>query len=226
VQSDCSRWFAEIDAMMPSIVVRVRRGSDDVAARLFVDGAPASSALDGRALELDPGSHELTIQVGEHETQTRTVLLSQGDKARAVTFELPLEPTPRAPAPVAAPVESTHLERPVSTWTYVLGGVAVTSLSTFVVLGSVGLAERNHLATTCSPFCSDEQLQGTRTVLAAADVALGIGVAAAAGAVITYLLRPSLEVPNATDAGLTAGPLRIVPGISTRSATVFATGAF
>jgi hypothetical protein len=70
---------------------------------------------------------------------------------------------------------------PAGAW--VLGGVGLAAMGVFAYFGATGLSDSNTLHTTCSPGCTDAQVQPVRTKLIVADVGLGVGVLSFAAAI-------------------------------------------
>src|SRR4051794_12629458 len=64
VRKDCSRWVAEVDEALPSIVVAAKDedGHDVTDAKVFVDDQPFSDSLDGKAQPIDPGAHVVRLE--------------------------------------------------------------------------------------------------------------------------------------------------------------------
>ena len=213
LRTDCVQWFAELDREVPSLVISVRAGANDVsAAAVRIDGNAVPQALDGQPLELDPGRHRVEVLPAGQPALSREVVLAAGEKARLLVFELPSSASPAAAAsaPVSAPLQ-TH--RPVPTLTWVLSGTAVAALAAGSIFGGLALSERSKLEQKpesggCSPYCSDADVAIIHHRTLAADVLFSVAAASAVGAVISYLVRP--EVPVATgqlqlDFGFTPG---------------------
>src|SRR5439155_14957973 len=59
VKRDCSRWTAELETMLPTVIVNARdpEGKDVLAVRVWVDGSIFLDKLDGKPHEIDPGVH-------------------------------------------------------------------------------------------------------------------------------------------------------------------------
>src|SRR5687768_12517875 len=59
IRDDCTKWLAELDKSMPTVVVSAREqdGGDVVDARLRIDGVAVSEKLDGTPIAIDPGAH-------------------------------------------------------------------------------------------------------------------------------------------------------------------------
>jgi hypothetical protein len=216
VRAECGRWLGEIDALLPSIVVSARTssGADLTGARVIVDGEPITGSLDGRPFTLDPGPHKIRVEASGYAPVEETALLSEGDKARPLVFTLsllpPLHPAPSAPiatpTPSLAPVPSSAESaapgppengRPVPVTAYVAGGVALVGLVSFASFGLVGRAEYFDLKNSCAPGCTSAQDSPVQTKLVAADISLGVTIAALAAGLTFYLSRPS-RAPDTT----------------------------
>ena len=61
---DCAAWLDEVQAAMPSAVVRVldAGGAPIADATLMVDGAPWDGASRGASMTLDPGRHTVRVE--------------------------------------------------------------------------------------------------------------------------------------------------------------------
>jgi hypothetical protein len=53
------------------------------------------------------------------------------------------------------------------------------------------VARVHDLRDTCAPRCTDDEVAGASRLLDAGYLSLGIGIAAAVGAVVVYLLQPA-----------------------------------
>jgi hypothetical protein len=104
VREDCAQKLAEIDATMPTLVLVAKDavGNDLAAAFASVDGE--SYALDGNAVDVDPGPHHIVFRV-QHQTQVRDVVAHEGDKNRRVEVVFGAAPVAAPPAAIepAAP---------------------------------------------------------------------------------------------------------------------------
>jgi hypothetical protein len=193
VRKDCAQWLADVESNIPSVVVGAKdaRGNDVLGARILVDGTPYQEEADsGRAITLDPGPHtfrfehapdapvELTLvlRTGEHNRPIYGTFAPTGAAPAASALPAPGAPiAPSSPAPEAAP-RSLH----VSTWAYVLGGIALAGGASFAIFGATGLAEKSQLRAQCGDTCSDAQVEPLKVKYITADISLGIGVVAAA----------------------------------------------
>jgi len=227
IQRDCSSWYSEVEQEIPSVVVSAHKGDQDLTeVQVFVDGELRAPQLDGREIRLDPGPHTVRLEAPGEAPAVRTVLLNKGGKKREVdfTFAVPVQPRPE-PAP--APALQVEMERPVPLLTYILLGVSGGGLSSGVILGALGTGEFDSLQADCAPFCTDEQKSGVDTLFLVSDVSYGVAAAAGVGALVTWLVRPSVPVPVAPKAAPdSTGSLgvRVLP--SPRGAAVVFGGSF
>jgi hypothetical protein len=198
VRSHCARWLGEIDAAIPSIVVRAEdaSGRDVLGARLAIDGRPAT--LDGKPVRLDPGPHVVAVEVQGGSRKEEQVLVVEGEASRRVTIRMPDRPA--ASPPLAR--EPSVVRRHVPTGAWVLGAAGVVSLGVATYFGIAAGNDLRSLQTTCSPHCSQAATQPGRADAAAFDVLLGVGVAAIVGAVTWAVALPSRETTASAEVGV------------------------
>jgi hypothetical protein len=142
-----------------------------------LDGEPFATQLDGRPIEVDPGTHVLRGFFPGARTVELTVVVRATEKDRVIRLDLP------RPAPVIPPPAPRAPEAPPSqAWppvaTYVFGGVGALALGSFAYFGLSGKFQESHLSSTCRPNCSDDDINGVRRSYLAADISLGVAVVA------------------------------------------------
>jgi hypothetical protein len=200
VRDQCTMWLEEVDTATPSVIIDTTvNGEDTTDIKIEVDGAPATDWQPGKPLELDPGSHVLKVTVPEFPPSERRIVTREGEKRRVFTFTFgetkgvgailgPQQPGLAPPPPVI-------MHRPVQPITYVLAGTAVVGVGAFAVLGVLAKNKEDELASDppegCKPKCSDDQVNDLKSRYLMANIALGVGGAAALGALITFVARPS-----------------------------------
>jgi hypothetical protein len=194
IRRDCDAQASELERLIPTIVFRVRApdGSDITRASVHIDGAAESSALDGRAHEIDPGAHEITAAAEGYAAAHVRIVVEEGVRARVVELRpVPMmaEPSARAPLPEPAARSSAPAQ---STWiaSGALAGVGVIGLGLFAGLGLAADADFRHLRDTCGGACDARDADSVRTRFQVADIALGVGVVALATAVVVYFVGP------------------------------------
>ena len=175
---------------------------------VMLDGQPAPPPL--ADLEVDPGTHVVTVSASGFVSATRTVQVGIGQRV-VLELQLVAEPareTPVAPVPVPVPTPAlppappseparNHRNLSVGPWVLVGAGVASLGAAAGVYLG-LRQSALDEVASRCDATgCALEALAPldlARTYTVVAGVALGVGVAAVAGGVVWYLLaRPHGE---------------------------------
>jgi hypothetical protein len=192
VRVECGRWHAETEGRIPSAVVRARRadGRDVVGARATIDGAQEIDLADGRAVELDPGRHRVVARAADLEASAE-IVLREGEKGRVVDVVFP---APKGAASEPAP-------RPK--WpAYAAFGTAGAALVTAGIFGVVGFGQWQDLQ-DCKPRCAQDDVDAARAKFIVSDVAVGIGLVAAAVGLWYVLSAPP---PPVTTVAATRGP--------------------
>jgi hypothetical protein len=200
VRQDCAKWLGEVETAMPTIVVLAKRddGTTIDGAHATLDGAPFADALDGRAVPVDPGPHDLRCEVNGAVIDER-IVVAEGIKNQPffVTFDAgpahAAPPVQRAETPAARPSRGGGAGLPTAAW--VLGGVAVAGGISFAVFGVMG----RHVQ-SCAPYCTQSQVNDLRRDYLVADVSWITGLVAAGAALYLALTAPS----SAAAAPLTA----------------------
>lgn len=193
IATECATWFDDVGARQPSVVVAVHdeRGLDVVGATIRIDGAARDDAGKGRSVPLDPGPHTVETIVDGKPLSQRFVLRER-EKDRSVVLEPPRsKPPDSTPAPPPRFIE----ERPIPVVSYVLGGVAVVLGATGTVFGVSAASDYADLERTCPTGCTETDILGLRAKTVTADIAFSLGVVAAVGAVVVYLVRPTVLRP-------------------------------
>ena len=209
LRKDCVAWTTEIEASLPSVVFEVHDSKDKEtsAVRVSVDGEVMLESLSGKAIEVDPGEHRFRYEiVGEPPIEEMT-LIREGEKNRKIRVSAYKAPSSEDAGAVAERSRSRRVGA------LVLGGVGVLGLGTFATLALVGTNRRAQLDSTCAPRCSHADVDALRAELFAADVALGVGVAALGTGAFLYFTAPSkptLESPR--EAAWTGGLVPLAGG--------------
>lgn len=204
---DCTGWMQDATRAMPSIVAAARdaSGADVLDTTLSIDGS-AAAPLGARAIELDPGLHHLLFHRPGAADVVRDVVLREGEKDRQilVTFEeaasAPI-PRPSAP-PVQAPSPSPSRPVPASVW--IAGGVGLAAMTTFGIVGALGVARRGD--DHCDTGCSAPEKSAVDGEFLAADISLGVGVVALGIATWLYVAREPVPAPLAAVLGVLGMP--------------------
>lgn len=207
---DCAQWLTEVEAGIPTVVFSAKdaAGSDVVDVTVSADGNVLTQRLDGRAIELDPGSHTFTFadSSGHKETQTAVVLEGSKNQVVRVTFGAaatpPPAPAPPSPAPptLATTESPSPAEQPsgsaTSYWTPLRVIGVVSAAAGFVGMGVGGLVGLNAKSQWNTANGEGGQARNTDSQSAydqgnvASIIVVAGGVIAAAG-IVVWLIAPS-----------------------------------
>jgi len=143
VQGDCARFADELSSQQPSIVLAARdgNGNDMPNTTVYIDGALVVTSLDGKPVDIDPGSHTLKFSNGGKD-EVVTVVVGAGEKGRTVSarFASPsAAPPPQIVVQPQAPVQLVT-RRPVSRTTHPKGSLAVTLAGGGLALAGTAVA--------------------------------------------------------------------------------------
>jgi len=216
IRQDCAGWLNDVVSSTPSVVVAAKdtQGRDTMAVKLFIDGELVQERLDGKAIALDPGMHTFRYELDAEHAHEDPVAIREGEKNRvlAVSFQsnaaAPVTPAaarPAEPAPTAheepsptheGTTAATKGPAPIPLGAYVFGGAALASLGIGSVLLLSAGGDARSLRSSCAPSCDQGQVDSARSKALVGDVALGVGVVAAAAAVWMVLVKPPAPAPK------------------------------
>ncbi len=220
IRADCTRWLAEVEASLPSVVIEAvwADGHPVTAVSVTLDGEPLPEPGDGHAVTLDPGAHTFRFEVaGASPVELRNVV-HEGERNRIIHVTLtPIAPPslappppPAAPAPeptlrytpmppamwqpsAAETSEGSPARGPIPAPAYVLGGFALVGFGGFAYFGLAGTNRLDTLRSTCVHTCSPSDVTSARSEILVGDV-LGLAALAATGvATLLVLTRPRVS---------------------------------
>jgi hypothetical protein len=181
VRQDCAKWSTEVEASLPTVVLRARDGHDRelTAVRVSVDGALLCDHLDGLAKPLDPGAHHVRFERQGSAPIDQDIVVYEGEKLRPIDARWPLE---TAPGPA----------REERVWPWVLGGLGVATLASGAVLTGLGVSDYHALQQSCgrTGSCSPSEVNAQRARLWLGNVSMVVG-AIAVGAATWIVLTPA-----------------------------------
>jgi hypothetical protein len=184
-RQDCTTWLDAVEASLPSLAVSVvdAQGAPALDATLTIDGARVADWGSGRAIAVDPGRHEVRAQRRGDEPAVATVLVVEGQRNQPLLLTLR-----GAAAPAPQPIVVEDAGAPVVPW--VFAGVTLLGAGGFAGFGIAAISRESALADGCgtSRQCSNDEIDGVRTLRIASGVSLGVGIAGAAGLALSLLL--------------------------------------
>lgn len=198
VRQDCTQFLAEVTASTPTLVLAaIENGERDLAqVSVDLDGKPLASGLDGSAIPVDPGEHQLTFRAADGRVRQYRIVARENEKGRRVVAEF-------APKGADAPGDAPPGAR-VPPLAYVLGGVGVAALGSFAYFGLRGRSTED-----CAPECSRSEVDSMRSQYLAADISLGVAVASLGAATYVFFSQRGAsrrEAPRAARVQLQPSP--------------------
>jgi len=192
VRVSCTEWLADLDRRTPSVVAGVKddEGHDIPGATVALDGVPLSGSVTSSAVAVNPGAHVMRYAAAGYDPVEESVVLREGEPLRVLSATLhragARNDTRERPAAAEGPA------RPLPVLPLVLGGASVLALSIFAYSGLTGASDYRRLERDCGPRCAPGDIDGVRSKLLVADVALVVGLVAGGAAVAVWLFdRPA-----------------------------------
>ncbi len=213
IRDHCTRWLDELDASIPSIVIKAHEGSgaravDVTDVTVSIDGVKVADALDGQAMNLEPGGHTVRyVRAGAAPVETH-VLLVAGEKNRVLTVEFPgaapPPPPPAATRPKDAPADEGETSIRPAAW--VFAGVAVVAGASFGYFGATGKSQLDSLRASCAGHCAQSDVSSAWDTLIVADISLAVGVVSVGVAAWLFLTPRRSDATPKDASGLLVGP--------------------
>jgi len=205
VRNDCAGWLADVDKLMPSIVVQARdtKGVELTDVRVMVDGEVLAERLDGLAIPVDPGVHLFQFERAGVPPLQQQILIREGEKGRAMPITLAATRPPEVPPPPP--------RRPPPL-TYVFAGLAVGGFAGFTYFGLKGKADADEISTlpcAATRTCDKGRVDNARRELNAADISLGVGLLSLGAAAYVFFSDRARVSPPTTGLQTT---LVLLPG--------------
>ncbi|HEU4578835.1 MAG TPA: hypothetical protein VFS67_11310 [Polyangiaceae bacterium] len=221
VQKDCARWLEEVDKELPSVVVSVvgleadaSGAASSQAVSLKIDGREVPDPLSGKAINLDPGKHELVLERPGAEPITRTILAQQGVQNRSVEIRLASASLPGDGSSSVDLDSAGSASSPTRTAAYVAWGVGAVGLGAFAVLGTLARTDKDRFEEECANqtsipanvrpgVCLDTTLDDRKSTYereeVMADVGLLTGIIGAATGTVLFILSKDDSAPAKSD---------------------------
>jgi hypothetical protein len=100
MRQDCAERLRQVNTATPSLLLTITFGGTRAPVRVSIDGQGRSWAEDAPQVIVNPGRHELRVEAEGFKTQTRQLLVGEGEQS--VPVELRLTAEAKAAAPPAA----------------------------------------------------------------------------------------------------------------------------
>lgn len=176
ISSDCIALMSEVEASLSTLVFAVSdaRGQDLIDVHVLSDGKLLSERLDGRAIALDPGVHELAFEAPGYARATQKVTVVEAQKRRLVRVQLlPATAATESASEQPRDAESALVRRRYLT-SYVLWGGAAAALGAGIAVGVVGKHKLDQYEKSCPGTCTDGDVAPGKRLYIGADVAFAL----------------------------------------------------
>lgn len=190
LRKDCAALLAEIDAAMPTIVVRAKddEGRDLLAVRVLIDGAVVSNEADGRTIALDPGKHLVRFEPQGSEPREQTIVLAEGDKLRVVSETFTAVRPLKAKPSIGPSSPATTVRSSAQPWPWITASLSVLALTSGVYFGLSGRSHTLSLRERC-PSCTQDEVDRARRELLVADISFGVALVGAGVSAYLFATR-------------------------------------
>jgi len=191
VANQCATWLAEVSRDIPTVSLRATdaSGKELIDVQVLIDGTTKLEALDGRATPINPGVHRLRFAHAGDADAEQEVLVHVGDRARPIEGHFGGNQAGVAPrTDVARSPEAQKASFRFPLLAGVSFGVSAVSCITMGVLVGTTASDVNHLRATCAGSCSQSEVDSANTRVVVANVAMGLGIVAAATGLTSLLV--------------------------------------
>jgi hypothetical protein len=213
----CVGWLEEIEKTIPSIVVSVRSpdGKEPTEFRSFFDGKAVAQAIDGRAIETEPGARTVRVE-GYGQTIEERIVAKVGEQNRLVQLQMAEVATPQptraatpAPAPPPPRDSSPESSRGAPGTLYLgIGALALgaVGLGFGIGTGAAALSKSSELEVACeNKSClrgtdGEIQLGDAQTVADVSTVTFIVGGVLSAVGVVLVVVSVGDDDPPASRA--------------------------
>jgi hypothetical protein len=223
VRKDCTTWLEQVQASLPTVVpiAADEAGNSLPAIKVSIDGKLLVEKIDGRAIEVNPGTYTFTFEAPDGTKVEKQVVVAEGEKDKRVTATVarPVAVVSTATPPpsttlsaASAPSASPPVESPPRTsfgrWKIVgivTAGVGVVGLGLGSVFGLMASSNKSSAGCNSNSVCPNQNavntLSSARSDGNLATVFFVAGAVLAAGGIMTWALAPNSSVQVAPSLG-------------------------
>jgi len=234
IVKDCTTWLDEVQASLPTVVpiATDEAGNELARVRLTLDQKVLAEQLDGRSIEVNPGSHTVTFEPtdgAQREAQTVVVLVAEAEKNKRIAVTLakrgahvaaaliptvPITPLRATAAlvPAASSASSPAQGQSSSPWKttgMAAAGVGAVGVGVSLALGVVASGKKSDAGCNSNSVCPSETavsvLRNAKSVANLSTAFFIVGGVLAASGISLWLFAPgTVQAAPAVDHG-TAG---------------------
>jgi hypothetical protein len=216
IVTDCAEWLDEVQKSLPSIVLLAtdEAGTNLADVKVSADGTLLEAKLDGRAIDVDPGTHTFRFEAPDGRHVEQEVLVGVGEKNKRIVVQITDATRALATSmPVAAvSPPATPRGTPLRTAGLVTAAVGLVGLGVGAGFGVDAIVEQHDARcpdNQCRPGSNPGALGDAQTAGTLSTVFFVAGGVLAAGGLLTWWLAPRSA---AAMAGVRPVPLTLARG--------------
>lgn len=188
VVPDCQRWVTEVEADLPTAVIKVTDTAGRVPTGLsvFLDGQSVPLDALGKPYVLSPGPHVLRVEAPGYQALELDPALRPEDRQLPIHALLRFAP---ASTPVAAPdlnAAPPSSSKPVPVAAITFAAVGTVALGTSLYFGLSAKSRYDDLKSECAPNCAQSRIDTVNSKALVSDIALGASLVAFGAAAYFY----------------------------------------
>jgi hypothetical protein len=203
---DCKQWQGEVDADLPTVVVKATdsAGNPVDSLSVSVDGASVRAEDLARPIVLDAGPHQVRFEAPGYDPAQINAALRPEDRnvpVNVVLHRASLSPPAVSENASTEPIVTSSAPRATPVLAITLAGVGVVALGSSLYFGLSAKNQYDELKSSCAPGCTQAQADSVHSKAVVSDVALGVAVVAFGAAAWLYLSSDQ-DKPQATALGI------------------------
>jgi hypothetical protein len=230
VQGDCARFADDLSNLQPTVnfVARDADGNDLPNTTVYVDGVLVATNIDGRPVEVDPGSHTVKFS-SSGKDEVVTVVIGSGEKGRVVQARFGSPATSRSSTSTTASRDTPKPRGPRTTHPKgslaltITGGVVALAGGAFAFYGRTRMPSQCALSTNeCAAPPGDPVFDKAKSAAGTINLGLAaasVGAVALTGGLVWYFAGAKTEKESPTRQA-------IAPWVSGDGGGVSVTGRF
>jgi hypothetical protein len=227
VRKDCTTWVEQAQSSLPTVVPLATDVAGDSlpGVKVSMDGKVLLDKADGRAVEVNPGTHTFTFEAADGTKTDLQVVVAEGQKneqvvatigkPRKAATALPASPAPRSTSAESAPGESSF-----GHWkalAIVTTGVGVVGLGIGTVFGVQALSKKSSAGCTSNSVCQTQAdvdtLHDAHNAGDLSTVFFAVGGAFATAGITMWAIAPR-------------APVNVAPSMSSKTAVLNVEGTW
>jgi hypothetical protein len=216
---DCTTWLGEVEASLPTVVLSARDagGNELQNVKVSIDGTEVAQVLDGRAIEIEPGSHVFAFADAQGASVTQTAVILEGTRNQTIQVTVgsaqppaPAPPPPTIPPPFVPPPEPeppASQGSPLRVIGLATGGVGIAALASAGVFALLASSAKSDYLQHCGSnidappsYCDPTGIRGHTDAVNKANASTGLlvggGALLAAGAVLFFVAPHGSSAPQ------------------------------